>query len=259
MSRLPRLYAHRGAAAELPENTLPSFQRALELGADALETDAHLTRDGHVVLSHDPTGMRMCGVARRIEDAALEEVQSWDAGYGFIDASGARSQAGKGHRFPTLEEVLRELPGAQLNVDAKSRHPEMVPRLLEVLKREKAEARTLVASFDVDTLRRVRRLGYPGKTGLAQAEVWRLVALPRALHGLLPLRGAAAQLPYRIYGIDLGTRAVVDKCHALGLEVHYWTVNEPALAERLLGAGADAIMTDDPRKIAPVFAARRGA
>ena len=129
----------------------------------------------------------------------------------------------------------------------------MVPRLLEVLKRAKAEERTLVASFDVRTLRNVRRLGYPGKTGLAQAEVWRLVGLPLALHNFVPLRGAAAQLPYRIYGIDLGTRAVVDKCHALGLEVHYWTVNEPALAERLLDCGADAIMTDDPRLLAPVL------
>ena len=256
---VPRLYAHRGAAAELPENTLPSFQRALELGADALETDAHLTRDGHVVLSHDPTGLRMGGVATRLADATLAEVQTWDAGYGFTDASGSRPHARKGFRFPTLAEVLRELPHARFNVDAKSRHPEMVPRLLEVLKREKAEERTLVASFDVRTLRHVRRLGYPGQTGLAQAEVWRLVALPLALHGLVPLRGAAAQLPYRIYGIDLGTRAVVDKCHALGLEAHYWTVNDPALAERLLDLGADAIMTDDPRALAPALRRWRAA
>jgi glycerophosphoryl diester phosphodiesterase len=256
---VPRLYAHRGAAAELPENTLPSFQRALELGADALETDAHLTRDGHVVLSHDSTGQRMCGVAARIADSTLEEVQAWDAGRGFVDAQGARVHAGKGFRLPTFAEVLRALPEARFNVDAKSRHPEMVPRLIEVLKEAKAEERTLVASFDVRTLRQVRRLGYPGKTGLAQAEVWRLVGLPLALHGFVPLRGAAAQLPYRIYGIDLGTRAVVDKCHALGLEVHYWTVNDPALAERLLDHGADAIMTDDPRAIAPVLEKWRAA
>ena len=143
----------------------------------------------------------MCGVDRRIEDVTLEEAQSWDAGYGFVDPSGARIHAGKAFRFPTFEEVLRALPDARFNVDAKSRHPEMVPRLLEVLKRAKAEERPLVASFDVRTLRQVRRLGYPGKTGLAQAEVWRLVGLPRALLNVVPLRGAAAQLPYRIYGI----------------------------------------------------------
>jgi glycerophosphoryl diester phosphodiesterase len=61
-----------------------------------------------------------------------------------------------------------------------------------------------------------------------------------------------------MYGIDLGTRAVIAKCHALGLDVHYWTVNEATVAERLLARGADAIMTDDPRALAPVFARLRG-
>jgi glycerophosphoryl diester phosphodiesterase len=246
MNRLPRLYAHRGAGVELPENTLPSFRLALELGADAIETDAHLTRDGHVVLSHDPTGLRMCGVATRIEDATLDEVRSWDAG-------------APGYRVPTLEEALRELPAVAFNVDAKSQHPEMVERTLDVVRRVGAADRTLLASFDAATLRKVRRLGYPGQTGLGQAEVLRLVALPRRVLARWPLRGNAAQLPYRIYGMDLGTRAVVDKCHALGLEVHYWTVNEPALALRLLEAGADALMSDDPRVIAPVVRSFRDA
>jgi len=244
---MPRLYAHRGAAAELPENTLPAFRLALELGADAIETDAHLTRDGHVVLSHDPTGRRMCGIPTPIARATLDEVRSWNAGAAL--GAGRRET----YRIPTLEEALRELPGVPFNVDAKSRHPEMVERVLDVVNRARAADRTLIASFDARTLRKVRRLGYPGPTGLARSEVLRLLALPRRVLARFPLRGAAAQIPYRIYGIDLGTRAVVDKCHALGLEVHYWTVNEPALATRLLEVGADAIMTDDPRVIGPVL------
>jgi glycerophosphoryl diester phosphodiesterase len=253
--RAPRLYAHRGAAVELPENTLEAFERAMELGADAIETDAHVTRDGHVVLSHDPRGARMCGVDMAIADASLDEVRAWDAGARFVSASGA--PATKPCRIPTLEEVLVAMPGVAFNVDAKSRHPQMVPRLLDVIHRAKAEDRVLVASFDARTLRDVRARGYRGKTGLAQAEVVRLLGLPRGLLRLFPLGGAAAQIPYRMYGIDLGTRAVVGKCHALGLEVHYWTVNEAPLAERLLATGADAIMTDDPRAIAPVFARLR--
>jgi glycerophosphoryl diester phosphodiesterase len=255
MARLgrPRLYAHRGAAVELPENTLPSFRLALDLGADALETDAHLTRDGHVVLSHDPTGERMCGIATAIADATLDEVRSWDAGAAFVDARGERPHAGKGYRIPTLEEALREFPGVSFNVDAKSRHPNMVRRTIDVVERAGAADRTLLASFHAATLRKVRRSGYSGKTGLAQAEVIRLLALPSSVLAWYPLGGAAAQIPYRIYGIDLGTRAVVEKCHALGLEVHYWTVNAPALATRLLSAGADAIMTDDPRLVGPAI------
>jgi glycerophosphoryl diester phosphodiesterase len=266
-SRPPRLYAHRGAAAELPENTLPAFRLALELGADALETDAHLTLDGHVVLSHDATGERMCGIPKPIEHSTVDEVRSWDAGAKFVPsgragsagsgAPGDGAHAGATFRIPTLEEALRELPGVRFNVDAKSRHPDMVGRLLDVVNRAQATDRTLIASFHADTLRKVRRSGYRGETGLAQSEVVRLLALPPRALAWLPLRGSAAQLPYRIYGVDLGTRAVVDKCHALGLDVHYWTVNEPALANRLLDVGADAIMTDDPRAIAPVLDAWR--
>ena len=247
---MPLLYAHRGAAVELPENTIPAFHRAIELGADAIETDAHLTSDGHIVLSHDETGSRMAGRARAIADATLAEVQSWDAGARFVSRTG-ESFAGREFRMPTLEEVLREFPRTSFNVDAKSRHPQMAARIVDLVHRLGAEDRVLLASFSGATLRAVRRLGYRGKTGLAQSEVLRLIALPSAVLRRLPLRGAAAQIPYRIYGIDLGTRAVVAKCHSLGLAVHYWTVNEPALAERLIAIGADAIMTDDPRAIAP--------
>lgn len=238
----PRLYAHRGAAAELPENTIAAFRRAIELGADAIETDAHLTRDGQVVLCHDPTGARTCGDPREIARCTLAEIRQWDAG---------------GERVPTLEEALLALPDVPFNVDAKSRHPDMVPRLVEIVHRLRAEERTLLASFHVGTLRRIRRLGYRGQTGLAQAEVLRLLALPVRALRWLPLRGAAAQIPYAQWRIDLGTRAVIDKCHALGLEVHYWTVNDPALATRLLELGADAIMTDDPRAVAPAVRAFR--
>jgi glycerophosphoryl diester phosphodiesterase len=253
---MPLLYAHRGAAIELPENTLPAFKRALEVGADALETDAHLTADGVIVLSHDPTGARMAGVPRAIADATLAEVQSWDAGARFVGKDG-RPYAGQGFRMPTLEEVLVELPGVTLNVDAKSLHPDMPRRIVELVRRLKAEDRVLLASFASRTLRAIRRMGYAGKTGLGQSEVLRLLALPKLAHRLRPLRGAAAQIPYEHFGIPLGTRHVVDKCHALGLDVHYWTVNDPSLAERLLAVGADAIMSDDPAVIAPVMPKRR--
>jgi glycerophosphoryl diester phosphodiesterase len=240
---MPRLYAHRGASHELPENTLAAFHRAIELGADAIETDAHLTRDGHVVLCHDDTGERMCGVRIAIASATLEEIREWDAG--------------DGARIPTLEEALHALPSTPFNVDAKSLHPAMAGRIVDVIREAKAEDRVLLASFASRTLRRIRRLGYRGRTGLGQSEVVRLLATPTAILRRFPLRGRAAQIPYRHLGIDLGTRAVVEKCHALGLEVHYWTVNDPALATRLLDLGADAVMTDDPRAVGPAVRAWR--
>jgi glycerophosphoryl diester phosphodiesterase len=121
----------------------------------------------------------------------------------------------------------------------------MVPQVLEVIRRARAEERVTIASFDVFTLRRVRALGYRGPTGLAREEVLMLLT---PLTRFFPPVGQAAQLPDR-----LGTRAVIQKCHALGLVVHYWTINDPARARALLALGADGIMTDDPRAIAPVF------
>src|ERR1700689_2026557 len=114
---MPRLYAHRGAAVELPENTLPAFRLALELGADAIETDAHLTRDGHVVLSHDPSGERCAGVPRAIRQSTLAEVRAWDMGHAFRE----RHPGAPAERFliPTLDELLTQLPGVPLNVDVK--------------------------------------------------------------------------------------------------------------------------------------------
>jgi glycerophosphoryl diester phosphodiesterase len=250
---VPLLHAHRGAASEQPENTLPSFARALELGADALETDLHLTADGHVVASHDATLARMAGVPVEIRRATLDELRRCDVGWGFVDREGGRPFEGRGVRVPTLEEILDAFPGVPLNVDVKQRSPSMVGPVLDLLRRKRAEDRVLVASFDGATLRAVRAAGYPGRTGLGPAEVLRLYAMPLAALRAAPLRGAAVQIPPRARGLRLDTPGFVRKCHALGLRLDYWTINDPEEAGRLLTLGADGIMTDDPAAIAPVF------
>ena len=240
---MPLLHAHRGAASEQPENTLASFARALELGADALETDLHLTADGHVVASHDATLARMAGVPVAIRRATLDELRRCDVGWGFVDREGGRPFEGRGVRVPTLEEILDAFPGVPLNVDVKQRSPSMVGPVLDLLRRKRAEDRVLVASFDGATLRAVRAAGYPGRTGLGP-----LPALRAA-----PLRGAAVQVPPSARGLRLDTPGFVQKSHALGLRLDYWTINDPEEAGRLLTLGADGIMTDDPAAIAPVF------
>lgn len=255
----PLLYSHRGASIEQPENTLPSFRRAADIGVDAFETDAHMTSDGHIVVGHDPSGGRMCGVPREIRRTLLREVQSWDAGRGFVDSDGRRPFAGKGYRMPTLEQLLQEFPDMPLNIDLKQRDPSMVETALDLLRRHNAEQRVTLASFSDDTMHKVRTLGYTGPTALAQREVIGLLALHPIAYKLLRRRGDAAQIPPRVGPIDLSTPAFIDKCHRLGLRVDYWTINDPAHAERLLDAGADGIMTDDPAAIAPVFRARFGS
>jgi glycerophosphoryl diester phosphodiesterase len=238
-----RLYAHRGASAELPENTMAAFRRALEIGVDALETDVHMTRDGHVVVSHDADGLRRAGVARPIRAVTLEELRGWDVG--------------DGHRMPTLEEVLVAFPEVPFNIDIKQAEPSMVRPLLRLLERLGAEERVTLAAFHMRTLLTVRALGYRGPTSLPKAEVLTMLYAPTSLFRLVPLRGQAAQLPVSAGRMRFDTTDVVARCHRLGLRLDYWTVNDPAEAERLLDLGADGIMTDDPRAIAPVFAERR--
>jgi len=257
VDRSLRLYAHRGASAEAPENTLPSFRRALEIGVDALELDVHMTRDGHPIVSHDPTAQRMANVAARWKDLDLADARRLDLGWGFVAPDGGRPFAGQGIGVCTFEELLIELPEAVLNVDIKQTSPAMVPAMLRVLRKHKAEHRVTLASFELRTMLAVRRRGYDGDTALSQPEVAALLATPRALFARMPMTGGCAQLPTHVGPIVLARRAFLAKCHALGMRVDFWTINDPAEARRLLDLGADGIMTDDPRAVAPVFAERR--
>jgi glycerophosphoryl diester phosphodiesterase len=239
------LYAHRGAAAERPENTLPSFERALELGADVLEMDVHATRDGALVVSHDPDGERMCGVARDFADASWDEVRGWDAGWGFTANGRERPFAGKGCGVPRFEDVMAAFPTVPLNVDLKA---PVADEAVALVRRMGAEERVGLASFSTRTMRRVRALGYRGGTALAQWEAIHALATPRLfMRGPLRVAATAAQLPSWMI-----RPLVVRRCHALGLRVDVWTVNLPAEARRMIALGVDGIMTDDPACIAPV-------
>ena len=241
-----RLYAHRGCPAELPENTLPGFQRAAELGVDALELDVHLTRDGHPLVSHDPDALRMGGRAVAWSQLDLREAQAIDLGHGQVAADGSRPFVGRGFHAPSFEEVVTTFPTLRLNVDIKQWSPPMVKPLLALLRRCKAEERVTLASFRARTLIEVRRRGYGGETALAQAEVAALLALPKRVIRGLPFVGTAAQVPLRAGPVRFDRAPFIDRCHDLGLRVDFWTVDDPTVARRLIGLGADGIMTDDP-------------
>lgn len=245
----PTVYAHRGASFELPENTLEAFSLALSLGADAIETDAHMTRDGRIVLSHDATGERMCGVSRAIADTTLAELRTWNAGARFVPRRPGAFESGKHYRLPTLDEALAEFPEVVFNVDAKQTVPDMIPALLRSIRSAHAEDRVRIASFSTKNLTRARALGYPGETGLSANEIARIMFVPRAALRWLRVRGRAAQVPRRAYGVSFATQGALDRFHALGLRVDFWTIDDPAEAARLFALGADGVMTDDPRTL----------
>jgi glycerophosphoryl diester phosphodiesterase len=238
VSRPRLLYAHRGASADLPENTLEAFALGLEQGANALELDVRLSRDGRVVVSHDADLSRLAGRPLRIDGATLDELRTIDVG--------------RGLRLATLDEVLERF-AVPLNVDLKDRSPALVERTLELVRSRGAASRVRLASFHEANLSLARRLGYEGPTGLGPREARRLVLLPGLVSRLFPPRGDALQVPPKTGPLRLDTPRIVARAHALGLRVDYWVINDVAQARQLLALGADGLVSDRPALLAPLF------
>lgn len=246
-----RLYAHRGASAERPENTMTAFARAVEVGVDALEMDVHVTRDDELIVAHDDTAARMCGVQRAWRDLDLVDTQRLDAGWGFVAKDGTRPFAAKDVRVPRFADVLAAFPAMRINVDLKG--DRAVELMLALLRAQRAEDRVTLASFQLRTLVEVRRRGFGGETALSQAEVASLLAMPALLWRQLPFTGTAAQVPTHAGKLRLDRAAFIAKCHAIGLRVDFWTIDDPVDAQRLLGLGADGVMTNDPAAVRAAF------
>ncbi len=249
-----RLYAHRGASAERPENTLEAFARAAEIGVDALEMDVQVTRDEQLIVSHDPTAMRMAGSPLAWADLDLVDAQRLDVGWGFVAPDGTRPFAGKGLHVPLFSEVLTAFPRLGINVDLKG--DRSIRAMLELVKRTRNEERVTLASFQMQTAIAVRRRGFAGETALSQGEVAALLALPALAWRQLPFTGTAAQIPVKQGPLRFDRPAFLAKCHSLGLRVDYWVIDDPAEAARLLALGADGIMTNDPAALRSLFTAR---
>ena len=235
--RRPLLFGHRGAPATgCVENTLASFARALADGANALETDAHRSADGAIVLCHNPD---------------LGEVH----GHDLIITRSTRAELA-GYGVPTLEELLAHAPGIAINIDIKQREPPMEHDIVECVRRVGAEARVLLTSFYADVVGRVRAAGYAGPTGLTRGELVRLRFAPLPLLRRWGARGQRAQVPVASGRVRFDTRAFIERCHALGVAVDYWVINDLEEGRRLLALGADGLMTDDPALLRPLFSQR---
>lgn len=257
----PRLFGHRGAAAILPENTLPSFERAVDDGAEYLELDVHATADGHIVVIHDATVERTTDGIGAVRGMALVDLRRLDAGYQFTDARGDHPMRGQGVRVPTLLEVLEVFPTVPLNVEVKQADPPIAARIVDLVVAHGAAERVLLASGRDDIMSCLRpacaKYGIP--TGFAAGEVAEFVfrAHEGRLDGYHP-PGDALQVPPDARGVAVITRATVAAAHGLGLEVHAWTINERTEMEALLDLGVDGIMTDMPVLGRDVLRARGG-
>ena len=233
----PIIFAHRGASAHAPENTLASFGLALSQGADAVELDSRLSADGRVVVIHDPTVDRTTDGHGRVAQLTLAELRSLDAG-------SFSPEKYCGEKIPLLEEVF-EAVGKKMfiNIELKNSAAacdQLVEKVCALVKKHGLEKRVILSSFLASNLSKARRL------------------LPEVPRGLLVVGGWKGAWT-RSFGFSFGdyaalhpyltdvTKQQIVRVHRLRRRVHVWTVNKAEDMVRLNNWGVDGMLTDDPQ------------
>lgn len=270
--KAPLVHGHRGSRGTMPEDTLPAFNEALRVGADVLELDMGVTKDGVVIVSHEPrlTPERCLGPDGKklqapvgIRTLTLEETRKYDCG-SLANPKFPRQAAVPGTPVPTLDEVFALVEksthpaaaNAEFNIETKifPAEPELSPApaefarlVVEVIKKHKMEKRVMVQSFDVRTLKEVKKLAPAVRTSQLTYE---------ELLDIVPALKAA--------GTDIWspnykwiTPEAVKEAQAAGIQVAPWTVNNPAEWDMLIAAGVDAIITDYPADLVKYLKAKK--
>lgn len=237
-SSRPRIFAHRGLVFKnsiqvADENTLESFELALESGADYLETDLQLSKDGVTVLFHDSNLTRLLGKKASIESLNLSDLK--------------QIRLPHGGSIPTLREALQAFPDAKFNLDFKSRKTES-PGIQDI-NELKAIDRVLVSSFRDSSIKRALLLSplkIASSAGSSKVLTSYLLARAGVTSALSKSLASvqALQIPTSRYGIDFTHPKFIQAVLAEDKEIHYWTVNDPDDMESLFALGAHGIVTD---------------
>lgn len=230
-------FAHRGASALAPENTLSAFRKALEQGCDWIETDVRLTSDLVPILIHDDRVDRTTGGHGAVGRMGLRQILRLDAGSWF-------DRRFRGERIPTLDEALewsRGRCGLNLEMKEEDRREEAVRRTVRSVVAHAAAGRVLFSSFCAADLLRIR-------AALPRARLGWLVS--RSSRGLKPLDRKAGL--FALHPRDsLITPRLLRRCRRMGLAVHVWVVNRAERIAELEAMGVQGVMTDDPRVFSP--------
>jgi glycerophosphoryl diester phosphodiesterase len=221
--------SHRGFSHDVPENTLPAIEKAIEEQADYVEVDVRVTKDGELVLLHDNSLKRTAGVNKKIWDLTYNEVFGLDAGSWLSDEF-------KGTKIPTLREVLELSKGkVMLNLDLKYRAEEdaLAQKVVDLIKEYEMEWQCVVTSTSLKCLEQVKELNPDIRTGFITYQIY---------SGLYENEA----VDFFSMKYNLVSKGVVRQVHKNGKEIHVWTVNSKTEFERLERIGVDNIITDNP-------------
>ena len=243
--------AHRGGGGLMPENTLASFGHAIEMGADILETDIHTTRDGELVLIHDPYVDRVSDGDGLVSDFTLADLKKLDAGYLWSPDDGKSYPfRGKGLTIPTLAETLEAFPHIWVNIDIKSEDPAAALQLTQFIRAHGVAERMMVGSFWPPVLKAFRVACPEVQTSAHPREIMRFLVLHKLfLTALFRTPANVLQIPDVHKGFTVVTPRLIRAAHRRGLAVHVWTIDEPETMRNLIEWGVDAIITDYPDRL----------
>lgn len=244
-----KIIAHRGANKYAPQNTLPAFERAVELGATGFETDVHVTKDGVPVICHNYTINDTSNGIGSISSYTLDELKKFDFGTYF-------SSRFEGTKIPTLDEFLEFVAASAIevmNIELKKpreKKSEIVEKTIKAVKEHGLFNRLLISSFDPKLLIEAKKIDPRCKTGFLYAP-----SHPETLHAhIFPVLfakhiGADALHPMDIYV----NKQYVKAAHSAGIKVNVWTVNNEASISRFIKAGVDGIITDCPDRVRKIL------
>jgi glycerophosphoryl diester phosphodiesterase len=243
----PLVYAHRGGAALRPENTIAAFDHGLSLGADGLEFDVHLSRDGIVVVHHDLALDRTTNARGPLSALTADELGAVDAGHSFCgEDDGSFPFRGRGVGVPRLAEVLGRYPGIPVIIELKVNLPELAERAVNEVRAAGAVDRVSFGAFGWRVLNALRAYEPRIATGASREEVrW---ALYRSWVHWPSGRPAYRefQVPERSGSTTIISPRFIAHAHRSNLPVKVWTVNDGPDIRRLADWGVDGIISDRP-------------
>ena len=241
----PLVFAHRGGCALGPENTLAAFDLGLAAGADGLELDVHLSADGIPVVHHDDTLERTTSGSGPLAARSAAELARLDAGYHFA-VNGAFPFRNQGVGVPTLREVLRRYPDVPIIIEMKVDSREMGEAVAREARAAGAVERLCAAGYGSRSAAAIRAAAPEMAFSACHAEV--RLAVYRAW-ARLPMRRAAYgvyQVPELAGRLRVVSPRFIRYAHDIGIKVQVWTVDQEPDMRRLLGWGADGLISNRP-------------
>jgi len=234
---------HRGAAGLAPENTLASIQLAIELGVDRIEIDVQQTKDNKIIVLHDRTLRRTTTGHGFVKNLTYDEILQFSAGYKF-------NKFYINEKVPTLEQVIDLIDGkVELLIETKYSYmyyPNIERHIINIIKNKNAKDWCKVISFNDRALFRINKLD--NSIRLGKLFVGKHAHLPLSFDKGLNIRPLKkyAFVDEVIVKHDYATKAIIEKVHEFGKELHVWTVNNEATIQKLIERGVDGIISDYP-------------